>query len=120
MEISIESAEAQRPPVAITIACLVGLVWWICLVGANVAIRFFDVPEAIFPVSVPRASGPTIFQPICLVAIWGMRQWGVLGYIAVAIWYNTVYYIAGTWSWIWLVVSLSVIVVGLVYFRRMR
>jgi hypothetical protein len=44
----------------------------------------------------------------------------VLCYIAVAIWYNTVYYIAGTWSWIWLVVSLSVIVVGLVYFRRMR
>jgi hypothetical protein len=52
--------------------------------------------------------------------MWGMRQWGVLGYIAVAIWYNVTYYIGGTWSWLWLVVSLSVVVVGLAYFRRMR
>jgi hypothetical protein len=120
MEASIASAEAQRPPVAIKLVCLVGLAWWVYLVGANVAIRLFDVPEAVFPTSVPRAGGPTIFQPICLMAMWGMRQWGVLGYIAVAIWYNVIYYIGGAWSWLWLAVSLSVVVVGLAYFRRMR
>ncbi len=87
METSIKPAEAQ-PPAALTIVCLVGLAWWAYMVGANLAMRFFDVPETFFPMEVPSAGGGGLFQLIFLGAILNMRQWGVLGYIAVAAWYN--------------------------------
>jgi hypothetical protein len=119
MEASIQPTEAHRPR-ALTIVCMIGLAWWIYLVGANVAIRFFDMPEALFPLGVPRIGGPILFQGICIGAILRMRQWGVLGYIAVALWYHITYYLAGTWNWWWLGVSLLVIVPGLAYFKRMH
>jgi hypothetical protein len=119
METQTKPAEPQPPP-ALTVVCVAGLIWWAYLIGGNLAVRFFDVSESMFPVRLPSAGGGGLFHLIFLGAMLNMRQWGVLGYIAVAAWYHIRYYLNGEWSWPWVVVSLSVIVVGLVYFRRMR
>lgn len=119
------SSSAERsaidPPPAISAACLLGFAWWIYMLGAKVALRLLDLPAEGLLANPPGASiGPTIFQGVCLGAIWSMRRWGVQTYAVIAVFHQAAYVVSGRWTWWWTIVPLGVVLVGAAYWRRMR
>lgn len=120
MDASIQPAETNRP-LAISVVCVLGFVWWAYVLLVNVALRVFDLSADVFPLIVPSVGGgATFFQAIFLGAIWRMRQWGLYGYVAVVLYRAVIYYVFGQWMWLWFVVPLLVIAVTTIYYKRLQ
>lgn len=119
------SSSAERntiePPPAITLACLLGFAWWSYMLGAKLGLRLLNLPTEGLLANPPGASlGPTIFQGVCLGAIWSMRRWGVQTYAVIAAFHQAAYVLSGQWTWWWMIVPLIVVAVGAAYSRRMQ
>ena len=110
------SAVPAGRPVPITVICIV------CAIGALfvIPILFSEAAGAIGAWYPPTLALSGIIGAACTVGFWFMRRWALYPYTAMFVANQILLLAMGIWTISALILPAIVVVVGIVYFPRMR